>query len=373
MKKNIKLFTFKGLAVKMHWTFLFILVWVIAAHTVNVFSVEKITMSVIFIVLVFVSILINELAHYAAGRYFNIVMTEINLLPTGGISAYENFPKTTKEELLISFAGPLANLAIAGVLLPFVQTAQPIWTLANHFNIIYEGNFIYQLYWVNLALFAVNLVPAFPLVGGRILRALFGIKMNYFKATRIVTMLSKIIAILFFIIGIFYFKVVFIVLGVLIVSAIQTEEYILHLRSLVKGVNFGEVVVNEYPQLLANSTVKEVMGELMTNHSKYFLVMDNGVPIGIIHRMRIISEAAGKKYDLPVKNLMQKHLIYFNSLNDVRTGFKTLVSFPYRIYPVMEEGLFKGVVSMMCILEYLVLHHLSPKEQDRLQTLIKKV
>jgi predicted transcriptional regulator len=197
--------------------------------------------------------------------------------------------------------------------------------------------------------------------------------MNYFKATRIVIVTGKLLSIGFFVTGIIYINLLLLVISLLIFTAVQSEEYVLHLRSLVKGLIFGEVVVNDYQSLQAHSTVKEVMGTLMTNHATHFFIMEDGKPVGTVHRMRIINEAAEKNYDLPVKTLMQENLIYFNADDRVTDGFKSLFSFPFRNYPIMQKGLFTGVVSLMCILEYLMLHQLTPKEHDRLKALIKKL
>ncbi len=357
----------------MHWTFLIVLVWVIAVNTVNGLTFDKIIWSLVFIGLVFGSVLIHELAHYWTAKRFNIQTNEITLLPTGGISSYENFPKNPKEELLISLAGPLVNLAIAGLLLPFIQAHEPIWNIASHFDIIHENDLLYKLHLVNLGLFAINLIPAFPLDGGRILRVLLGLKMNYFKATGIVIITGKILAVAFFVAGIVYLNLLLLVVSLLIFAAVHTEEYVLHLRSLIREITFGEVVVNDYQSLQAHSTIQEVMGTLMTNHAKHFLVMEAGKPIGTIHRMRIINEVAEKNYNLPVKNLMKENLVFFNADDDVEKGFKTLAAFPYRNYPVMRKNIFVGVISLMCILEYLMLHQLTPKEHERLKALIKKI
>ena len=357
----------------MHWTFLIILVWVIAANAVSGLTFDNIIWSLAFIMLVFGSVLIHELAHYWTARRFKIYTSEITLLPTGGISKYEIFPKNVKEELLISLAGPLVNLAIAGLLLPFIQAHEPIWKAVSHFDIIHENDLLYKLHIVNLGLFAVNIIPVFPLDGGRMLRAILGLKMNYFKATGVVVIIGKILSAVFFVAGIVYLNPIILVISMLIFGAVQMEEYVLHLRSLIKGVTFGEVVVNDYQSLQSHSTIREVMGEVMTNHAKHFLVMENGKPIGTIHRMRIINEAAEKNYNLPVKNLMKENLLYFNADDSVTEGFKPLVSFPYRNYPVMQKGIFTGVVSLMCILEYLMLHQLTPKEHERLKALIKKI
>jgi Zn-dependent protease/predicted transcriptional regulator len=373
MKRSIKISSINAMAIKMHWTFLIILAWVIAANAVSGITFDNIIWSLVFIVLVFGSVLIHELAHYRTARHFNVQTNEITLLPTGGISTYENFPKGPKEELLISLSGPAANLAIAGLLLPFIQSQEPIWKVVSHFDIIHENDLLYKLHIVNLGLFAINLIPAFPLDGGRILRAILGLKMNYFKATSIVIVIGKILAAAIFAAAIIYVNLLLVVISFLIFTAVQSEEYVLHLRSLVKGVTFGEVVVNDYQSLQAQSTIQEVMGKLMNNHARHFMVMENGKPIGTIHRMRIINEAAEKNYNLPVKNLMKENLVYFNADDGVEKGFKTMVTFPYRVYPVMQEGIFTGVISLMYILEYLMLHQLSPKEHERLKALVKKI
>ena len=360
------------MAIKMHWTFLILLVWVIAANAVTGQKFDEIIWSLVFILMVFFSILIHELSHYWTAKHFKIYTSEITLLPTGGLSRYEIFPNNAKDELLIGLAGPLSNLAIAGLLLPFIQDHEPIWNVASHFNIIHENNLLYKLHLVNLGIFAINLIPAFPLDGGRILRAILGLKMNYFKATSIVIVIGKILAVAIFIFAIFYVNILLVVISFLIFAAVQSEEYVLHLRSLIKGVTFGEVVVNDYQSLQSQSTILEAMGKLMNNHAKHFMIMESGKPIGTIHRMKIINEVAEKNFDLPVKNHMKENLIYFNAEDCVSQGFKTLFAFPYRQYPVMQNGIFTGVVSLMCILEYLLLHQLTPKEHERLKALIKK-
>lgn len=373
MKRSIKLSSVNGTVLKMHWTFLILLAWVVGANAVSGLVFEKIIWSLVFIVMVFLSIVAHEMGHLLAARRFGIETNEITLLPVGGISNYERLPKNVKEEILISMAGPAVNLAIAGLLLPFIQQHEPIWNVVHHFDVIHEGDFLYKLHLVNLGLFAVNLIPAFPLDGGRVLRALLGLQMNYFKATSIVIITGKILAAAFFIAGIFYVNLLLLVIALLIFGAVQTEEYVLHLRSLVRGLTFGEVVVNDYHSLQAHSTVQDVMGTLMTNHAKHFLIMEGGKPIGTIHRMRIINEVAEKNYNLPVKKLMKENLTYFNAGDDVQKGFKEMVAFPYRNFPVMKDNIFVGVISLLCILEYMLLHRLTPTEHERLKALIKKI
>ncbi|HET9055763.1 MAG TPA: site-2 protease family protein [Chitinophagaceae bacterium] len=373
MKRSIKLISIKGIPINMHWTFLILLAWVIGANAVTGLVFEKIIWSLVFIALVFLSVTIHEMAHMLVAKSFNIETDEMTLLPVGGISYYGRLPKNTKEEILISMAGPAANLVIAGVLLPFIQEHEPIWNVVHHFDVIHENNFLYKLHLVNLGLFAVNFIPSFPLDGGRVLRSLLGLRMNYFRATTLVVFTGKVLAITFLITGIFYANLLLLVITLLIYGAVQTEEYMLYLRSLVQGLTFGEVMVNDYHSLEAHISVQQAMAVLMTNHSKHFLIMESGKPIGTIHRMHIINEVAEKNYNLVVKELMKENLIYFNAEDDVQVGFKEMIANPQHNFPVMKDNIFVGVVSLLCILEYMLLHQLKPVEHERMKALIKKI
>lgn len=288
MKRSIKLIRLGEITITMHWTFLILLAWVIAANSVQGLAWDKILWSLIFIFLVFLSIALHELGHLWAAKRFNILTKEITLLPTGGISYYESFPKNAKQELLISLVGPAINLGIAGMLLPFIQSHAPIWEVTRHFDIIHENDFLYKIHLVNLGLVAVNLIPAFPLDGGRILRAILGLRMNYFRATAIVIVVGKIMAVGFLIGAVIYLNLLLLLLSLLILFAVRSEEYVLHLRSLIKGVKFSEVLVNDYQSLLAHNTIQQAMVTIMNNHSKHFLVMQDAKPIGIIDRMCIL-------------------------------------------------------------------------------------
>lgn len=372
MNRSIKLFRIKEITIKMHWTFFILVIWILAANAVKGFTWNNIIWSLAFIVLVFLSVMIRELVHYWTCRKFTIQINEITFLPTGGISYFENFPKSPKEELLISLSGPLANLAIAGLLLPFIQDHVPIWNITSHFDIIHSSDFLYKLHLVNLGLFAINLLPAFPLSGGNILRIILGYRMNYFDATRTVATTGKMLAIVFLVTGLIYFNLLLLVIGIIIFAAAQSEEYSVFLASLIKELTFEEVVVDDFNILQSSSTIKEVMGILSNNHARQFIIMENGKPSGTVHRMRIINEAAEKNYDLPIKSLMKQNLVYYNAGEKVKEGFKILLASPEKCLPVFNQGRFIGVVSLMSIFEYLMLHNLELKEHKKLKALINK-
>jgi Zn-dependent protease len=373
MKGSIKLLKIKGITIKMHWSFLIILIWIIAANAVQGFTWPNIKWSLIFVVLIFLSVIIHDLAHYWVAKHFGVQATEINLLPVGGIQANESFPANKKSELLISIVGPLVNLAIAGMLLPFIQNQLPIWELPSHFDVIHGSDILYKLHLVNLGLFFINLIPAFPLDGGNIFRTILSWRMDYFVATKIVVAIGKVIAAGFLIAAVLYLNLLLLVISLLIFSAVQSEEYVLHLRKFISALKFEQVITSDFSTLQAQSSVKANMGNVMNNHSPEFLIMEAGVPVGSLPRWEIINEASEKNYSVLLKELLKNKLTFFNAGDKVEKGFKSLLAFPYKNFPVMQNKKFAGVTNLMCIMEYLLLNRLDPKEHKMLKSLVNKI
>ena len=373
MKGSIKLLKIKDITIKMHWSFLIILVWIIAANAVEGFTLHNIKWSLIFVALIFLSVILHEMAHYLVAKRLGVQATEINLLPVGGIPTNESFPVNKRSEILISMVGPLANLAIAGLLLPFVQNRLPIWEISSHFDVIHGSDILYKLHIVNLGLFFINLIPAFPLDGGNLFRTILSWKIDYFAATRIVVIAGKIIAAGFLVTGVIYLNLLLLVVSFLIFSAVQSEEYVLQLRALIRGLTFEQVSTSNFSTLQGQSSVKDSIGNVINNRSSEFLVMEAGMPVGSIPRWEIINEASEKNYSVLLKDIMKNKLTFFDADEKVEKGFKSLLAFPYKNFPVMQDKKFAGVTNLMCIMEYLLLNRLDPKEHKILKSLVNKI
>ena len=373
MKGSIKLLKIKGITIKIHWSFLIILVWIIAANGVEGFTFHNIKWSLIFVALIFLSVIIHELAHYLVAKRLGVQATEINLLPVGGIPTNENFAMNKRSEILISIVGPLANLAIAGLLLPFIQNQLPIWEIPSHFDVIHGSDILYKLHIVNLGLFIINLIPAFPLDGGNLFRTILSWKIDYFVATKIVVITGKVIATGFLVTGVIYLNLLLLVVSLLIFSAVQSEEYVLQLRALIRGLTFEQVITSNFSTLQGRSSVKDSIGNVINNRVSEFLIMEAGMPVGSIPRWEIINEASEKNYSVLLKDIMKNKLTFFDAGEKVEKGFKSLLALPHKNFPVMQEEKFAGVTNFMCIMEYLLLNRLDPKDHKILKSLVRKI
>lgn len=369
MRGTFKILKVRDINVSVHWTFLFLVGWVVLVNFRLGNNIPDLGWSLIFIVAIFACIALHELGHALMASRYGIKAKNVVLLPIGGIASIEKFPGNPKQELMISLAGPLVNIAIAALLLPLIQPYTPFWEYRPGASITHGHDFFYNLHVANVGLVLFNLIPAFPLDGGRVLRALLGFRLNYVRATAIASYVGKLVAVSFIAIGILFSNFLLPLVGIFIIFSASMEEYYLRVRSLVKDMKLKEMLMYDYNSLQSNTTVKEAASVLMNNHGKYFVVMDGASPVGSINRMEIIKAIAEKNYDEPVGKLVRKELTYLDSEQPVETVLEKLADNDERIYPVMDHNQFAGVINFNHIIEYLLIHKADSKEYDRVKSL----
>lgn len=325
--------------------------------------------ALILLALIFFSVVLHEAGHALVASQFNIYSRSVILLPIGGVASIEKFPDNPMQELAVSFAGPFVNILIAMSLSAFLQPYTPFWNLNGYEGAISRENILFHLYAVNMFLAIVNLVPAFPLDGGRILRALLGFKFNYVKATSLAFLIGKIVAIITIIVGIILFNPFIPLLGIFILLFAKTEEYYLRLKSLVSGIKLKEALMYDYHSLRADMTVMEAASILDNQHSKFFIVMDGPDPVGTINRIEIIKAIAEMQYSITVKDLMKEDLKFFDANTNMETVLDKMSNDEEKIYPVMEDKHFAGVINFQHIIEYLLIHKAHTNEYGRIRSL----
>jgi Zn-dependent protease/predicted transcriptional regulator len=370
MRGALNIINFRGIKLSIHWTFLFVIGWVMLVNTRLGNNVEQLVWSSLFVLGIFVCVVLHEFGHAFVAARFGIKAKDIVLLPIGGIASIEKFPGNPRQEIAISLAGPIVSIAIAALLLLFLQPGDSFWQVLQGLSIVHGHDLLYNLAMVNVGLAIFNLIPAFPLDGGRILRALLGFKFNYVRATSIATTVGRVVAGLFIAFGILLSSLILPLIGIFIIFSAGLEEYYLRLKALVKGIKLKEVLMYDYDSLQSNNTIKEAAGVLMNNHAKYFIVMDGANPIGSIDRMEIVKSIAEMQYDETVQHLMKENLNYLDGEKEVEAVLEKLAGNDERIYPVMENSRFTGVVNFNHIIEYLLIHKADTKDYGRMKSLV---
>jgi Zn-dependent protease len=181
MMKAWKVGRVLGIQVYIHWSFLILLVWVAVVSAMTGHDWRAVVWSLVFVITIFAIVVVHELAHALMARRFGIRTRGITLLPIGGVSALEKIPEQPRQELLMAAAGPAVNIALALILLAGLVSESEM--LSPSVVSTPVGNFLGQLFWINVGLATFNLLPAFPIDGGRVFRALLAMRMDYVRAT----------------------------------------------------------------------------------------------------------------------------------------------------------------------------------------------
>jgi Zn-dependent protease len=202
MKWTVKIGRLFGIDVKMHLTFLLLIGWVMFMYLNQGQSLASAIMGVLFLLAIFMCVILHEFGHSLTARKFGIKTRDIVLLPIGGVARLEKMPSNPLQELWVALAGPAVNIGIATVLfiyLKMISLAEPSQALTTSHSIFLERVMI-----VNIFIVAFNMLPAFPMDGGRVLRAIMATRLDYGKATQIAASIGQTMAVILGIIGLFY-------------------------------------------------------------------------------------------------------------------------------------------------------------------------
>ena len=225
MKNKLNNFDYRGIHLSIHWTFILVIIWLLTANILTGMSESGWIWSIIMVLSLLVSILIHDVAQAIVGTFFGIKISGLIILPIGGLPSLANRPKRKIHELLMLAAGPAANLSIAVLLMSFLHPYQAYWNEPENIGVAYPGNFIFQLQVINLSLGLLNLVPAFPMDGGRALDTMLENKYSVPKAKKITRVISQLIAFCFLLAGVIYLRYIIVLIGLFILFTVSMGKY----------------------------------------------------------------------------------------------------------------------------------------------------
>lgn len=303
MSWSLRLGRIAGIPVFVHWTFwLLIAFYLWSSYRIHEDPREALT-GVAFVLALFGCVVLHELGHALAARRYGIGTKDITLLPIGGVARLERMPEKPSQELVVALAGPMVNVIIALILLPFVtasisidyRTAEPIITRP----------FLVNLFATNIILVLFNLIPAFPMDGGRVLRALLAMTMDYARATRMAATIGQVVAILFALVGLTWGQPMLLLIALFVWLGAEGEASMVEEKALIGSLSTSAAMLTEYQTLPAGGTLADAARELLAGAQTDFPVDDGGRIVGVLSRAALMDGLARLGSDAPIREAMQ--------------------------------------------------------------------
>lgn len=351
MKYSLPLGTILGIKVQVHWTFAIILFWIVYVSLRAGANTEQTVWAVIFILSIFGCVVLHEFGHAIAARRYGIKTKDITLLPIGGLARLEKIPEKPKEELVVALAGPLVNVLIFFVLFPFVRMPEDLET-AEQLMFTDGGNFLYKLVAINLWLAIFNMIPAFPMDGGRVLRAALSFNYPRHKATKIASSLGQLLAIGFVFLG-FFVNPFLIFIGLFIFLGAQSEASYTQAQFFLKGNYVKNIAMQQFGSLRAEDSVQQAVDLLLNSQDKNFLIFRGEVPVGTLSRDEIIQALSHQKAERPIEEVMNRELLLLQADMPLEEAFTQMQQYK-NLAPIYHNDQLIGALDLENILEFIM-------------------
>jgi Zn-dependent protease/predicted transcriptional regulator len=285
MKWSLKIARLSGIDVYLHFTFLLLIAWIGLAYWQLEGSLQAVIAGVGFILALFACVVLHELGHALTARKFGIRTRSIVLLPIGGIASIEKTPEDPRQEILIALAGPAVSFGIAALLWLVLSASSGIGTATP--PSLSEGSFLQRLMLVNLLLGAFNLLPAFPMDGGRVFRAVLSLRLGPLRATRIAAVVAQAAAILLALIGMRY-NLFLVLIAIFIWIGATTEASLASARSVLSGVTARAAMETNFEVLAYDDSLGRAVALTLDGSQKDFPVMRDGRVIGVLRQADLL-------------------------------------------------------------------------------------
>lgn len=344
-----------GIEIRVHLTFFLLLLWLgVVYHQAG--GWPQVTSGLGFLVALFGCVLLHELGHALAARLFGIRTPDITLLPIGGLARLERMPEKPWQEIVVALAGPAVNVVIAGLILAALPAGQ---VLDPQVLAAPTGSLLPKLAVVNLLLVVFNLVPAFPLDGGRVLRALLALFLPYARATRVAARIGQGLAFVFGFLGLLY-NPWWVFLALFIFFGAASEASAAQLNDLARHLTVRDAMMTDLVTLRDDATVDTAVETLLRTAQHEFPVLDPaGRFRGVLTRNAMFGALKNSGGATPVTAVMHRDLPALALTTPFEQAFQRMNACGCPALPVLEaDGRLAGLITPENVGELLLVHSL---------------
>lgn len=353
MKWQWKLGRFAGIDVYVHATFLLLIGWVGVSHWLEHQSWGEVFNGILFILALFACVVLHEYGHALTARKYGIKTRDITLYPIGGVARLERMPEKPIEELWVALMGPAVNVVIAAGLFAYLFLTNSLVPL-NQLTVA-SGSFLERLMTVNISLVLFNLIPAFPMDGGRVLRAILAMRMDYVRATQIAASIGQGMAFLLGFWGLFNNPFLLFIAFFVWIGASQ-EASMVQMKNSISGIPVTRAMMTDFQTLSPRDTLARVVGLVLAGSQHDFPVVDGeGRVIGILERDAFIAALSHQGQSAPVVGVMRGNLPEVDSYEMVESALLRLQESGAKALPVTHLGRLVGLITAENITEFLMI------------------
>jgi Zn-dependent protease/CBS domain-containing protein len=339
-----------GVPIRLHFTFLLLLIFLLF---IGIGEKQSGATTALYILALFASVLLHEVGHALVARWYGIRTREIVMYPIGGVSHLESQPKG-REELLISIAGPLVNLLIAVILLATQRDFAPLETL----RVPTDANLIERIALGNLLLGLFNLLPAYPMDGGRVLRSLIAFRKSEDEATRIAASAGQFLAVAMGLFGLLTSNFLLLFVALFVYLGAQQEGAAARTRSLTSGFPVRAAMVTDFRTLSHGNTIREAGDLLLATSQQDFPVMHGDEVIGLLTRSTLMRAMLRDGPEAYVAGAMDRNFLRIPPEMDLATALPKL-SAAGTIALVMDGDRLVGLLTAENLYEFILLRQVS--------------
>lgn len=356
MKTSLKIGKIIGIPIKIHFSFIFILAifaWALSLNTISIFgftigfgglpisTIQQLILSTVTAVLIFVCVLLHELGHSYITQKYGIKVNSITLFVFGGISQSDEIPEEPKKEMKIAITGPMISLLLGGFFYLIFFFIKPYSTTIIMDSIVVVFG---SLSFYNIILAGFNLVPAFPIDGGRVLRAAFALKMDYQKATRNAVRIGKVFAVAMAIFGFFY-NFWLILIAIFIFFGASQEEKSIKISMALKGKSVKDIMNQNFKSVTTQTSIKDLYTAIEKNGYLSFPVLQDDKLVGVVS-IEDIRQLEKEKWDQTiVKDIMHEDVPTVSPEDNAFSVFKQLIRNKLDRFAVTEKDNMIGTIS----------------------------
>jgi Zn-dependent protease/predicted transcriptional regulator len=362
MRWNLRLGRFAGIDVYINITFALLLGWIGYIYWTRGNGLYSALEGIAFVILLFACVVLHEYGHALTAKRYGIKTKDIILLPIGGVARLERMPEEPRQELWVALAGPAVNIVIASILFLWLQAGQSFESL--EILSLTTGSFAERLLSANLFLALFNMLPAFPMDGGRVLRALLAIRMNHSRATQYAAQIGQGMAFLFGILG-FLGNPFLLVIAIFIWLGAAQEASTVQVKSALRSISVKEAMITDFPTLRPSDPLKRAIELTLATSQRDFPVVEEGQVKGMLSQPMFFSVLKRRDQEITVDEVMEKEFASVDSVETLDAAFTKLNACNCQTLPVLTNGRLIGLLTTENVGEFVKLRNALGKLGNR--------